>query len=99
MFNDCKSLTSLPNISNWNTNNVRHMMNMFSGCYSLISLPDLSLWKFNKEPYITFMFYGCFSLISLPNITKLTSSYLPKKLFEENLSLIYFPGLSENIKS
>ena len=35
MFCNCESLTSLPNISNWNTNNVTDMNDMFSNCNSL----------------------------------------------------------------
>ena len=42
MFYQCSSLTSLPNISNWNTNNVTNMNGMFDQCLSLISLPDFS---------------------------------------------------------
>ena len=42
MFGDCISLTSLPDISNWNTNNVTNMFRMFAGYISLKSLPDIS---------------------------------------------------------
>ena len=35
MFDGCKSLTSLPDISNWNTNNVTNMSFMFSEYNSL----------------------------------------------------------------
>ena len=35
MFYNCKSLISLPDISNWNTNNVTNMSEMFSNCVSL----------------------------------------------------------------
>ena len=35
IFSDCNSLTSLPDISNWNTNNVINMSYMFSDCNSL----------------------------------------------------------------
>ena len=35
MFSDCKSLISLPDISNWNTNNVTDMSHMFDNCESL----------------------------------------------------------------
>ena len=45
MFSGCESLISLPDISKWNTGNVKSMENMFSGCKSLISLPDLSKWN------------------------------------------------------
>ena len=39
MFYRCSSLSSLPDISNWNTTNVNNMSDMFLGCSSLSSLP------------------------------------------------------------
>ena len=42
LFNNCSSLTSLPDISKWNTIKVIDMNNMFNDCRSLISLPDIS---------------------------------------------------------
>ena len=44
MFYGCSSLSSLPDISKWNTNNVTDMSWMFLGCPSLSSLPDISKW-------------------------------------------------------
>ena len=44
MFNECNSLTSLPDISKWNTSKVIYIFNMFCGCKSLSSLPDISKW-------------------------------------------------------
>ena len=44
MFYECKALISLPDISKWNTSNVRDMSYMFYECTSLISLPDISKW-------------------------------------------------------
>ena len=35
MFSGCSSLSSLPDISKWNTNNVINMNGMFYGCSSL----------------------------------------------------------------
>ena len=35
MFNECKSLSSLPDISKWNTNNFNNMSYMFNECKSL----------------------------------------------------------------
>ena len=37
MFDGCSSLSSLPDISKWNINNLNTMSYMFSGC-SLLSL-------------------------------------------------------------
>ena len=45
MFRGCKSLISLPDISKWNTSNVKYMNGMFSECNSIISLPYISKWN------------------------------------------------------
>ena len=39
MFADCSSLTSLPDISKWNTSKVKYMSGMFDGCISLDKRP------------------------------------------------------------
>ena len=70
MFDGCKSLTSLPDISNWNTNNVKYMSNMFYNCKSLTSLPDISNWNINNVTNMSYIFYYCKSLTSLPDISK-----------------------------
>ena len=70
MFNNCKSLSSLPDISKWNTNNVSNMSYMFNNCESLLSLPDISKWKINKVLNLSYMFNNCESLLSLPDISK-----------------------------
>ena len=56
MFRECKSLTSLPDISKWNTNNVKDMSSMFEGCSSLSSLPK---WKIHDVTIKKNMFKGC----------------------------------------
>ena len=48
MFYGCSSLSSLPDISKWNTNNVTNMSFMFYRCSSLLSLPDISKWNTNN---------------------------------------------------
>jgi len=70
MFCRCVSLSSLPDISKWNTNNVTNMSGMFSYCASLSSLPDISKWNTNNVTNMSGMFYGCSSLSSLPDISK-----------------------------
>ena len=42
MFYGCAKLSSLPDISKWNTNNVTDMNQMLYGCKKLSSLPDIS---------------------------------------------------------
>ena len=70
IFSGCSSLSSLPDISKWNTNNVTDMYSMFSECSSLSSLPDISKWNTNKVTDMSHMFYYCSSLSLLPNISK-----------------------------
>ena len=50
LFYNCSSLTSLPDISNWKTQNARYLDRLFYGCKKLKSLPDLS--KLNTEKVI-----------------------------------------------
>ena len=59
MFYRCSSLSTLPDISKWNTSNVNSMSYMFYGCSSLLSLPDISKWNTSN---VYDMFYGCSSL-------------------------------------
>ena len=75
MFSGCSSLSSLPDISKWKTNNVNNMNGMFSGCSSLSSLPDISKWNTNNVNNMSTMFFQCSSLTSLPDISKWTWIY------------------------
>ena len=65
MFYGCSSLTSLPDISNWNTINVTNMSEIFSKCSSLSSLPDISNWNTINVINMSDMFYECSSLLFL----------------------------------
>ena len=57
MFSCCKSLLSLPDISNWNTTNVTNMSHMFFECNSLLSLSDISNWNTINVTNMSHMFY------------------------------------------
>ena len=70
MFNGCPNLSSLPDISKWNTNNVTNMSYMFSGCPNLSSLPDISKWNTNNVTNMNYMFNNYSNLLSLPDISK-----------------------------
>jgi len=48
IFYNCKSLSSLPDISQWNIKNVKDMHSLFYNCKSLSSLPDISKWDTKK---------------------------------------------------
>ena len=39
------SLKSLPNISKWDTKNLKDIGFMFARCFNLCSLPDISIWE------------------------------------------------------
>ena len=56
MFYDCDSLSSLPDISKWNTQNVTNMSYMFSGCSKLSSLSDISKWNIKNVEDMKDMF-------------------------------------------
>ena len=60
-------LSSLPDISKWNTNKVEDMSYIFSDCKSLLSLPDISKWNINNATNIKDMFYGCDKLNNIPS--------------------------------
>ena len=68
IFCRCSSLSSLPDISKWNTSNVTNMSGMFLGCSSLSSLPDISKWNTSNVTSMYYMFGGCSSLSSLDDI-------------------------------
>ena len=42
LFDECQSLVSLPDISNWITDNVTEINYMFRKCQSLKLIPDIS---------------------------------------------------------
>ena len=84
MFDDCKSLSSLPDISKWNTSNVTDMSGMFRYCNSLSSLPDISKWNTSNVTDMSYMFDRCNTLSSLPDISKWNTSNVT------NMSYMFF---------
>ena len=48
IFSECSSLSKLPDISKWNTDNVINMEGIFYKCSNLKSLPDISKWNTTK---------------------------------------------------
>ena len=45
MFSSCEKLSSLPDISKWNTTNVNNMSFMFNNCISLSYLANILIGK------------------------------------------------------
>ena len=56
LFSNCNSLSSLPDISKWNTNNVINMPYIFNDCNSLSSLPDISKWNIKNITNMEYLF-------------------------------------------
>ena len=84
MFNNCKSLSSLPDISKWNTSNVENMSSIFNNCESLSSLPDISKWNMTNVTNMSYSFTNCKSLSSLPDISKWNTSILLDMILSYN---------------
>ena len=43
MFNGCKSLSSLPDISKWNTSKLEKNDDMFKGCDKILKKPIIKI--------------------------------------------------------
>ena len=69
MFSNCKYLSSLTNLSKWNTKNVIDMSYMFYNCETLSYLPDISKWNTQNVNNMKSMFSSCRLLLSLPDIS------------------------------
>ena len=64
-------LTSIINISNWNTSSITDISYLFSNCTQLTSVPaDISNWETINITNISNLFYHCTSLNSIPDISK-----------------------------
>jgi len=94
-----QSLSSMPDISNWKTNNITDMRDMFYGCSSLSYLPDISKWNTSKVTKMSDIFNGCCSLSYLPDISKWNTSKLKNvfskfykyDIYKECISLLNIP--------
>lgn len=64
VFDDCHAMTSIGDISNWDTGNVITIANMFSNAQKLTSL-DLSNWDTSLIYSMYETFYNCIALKSL----------------------------------
>ena len=69
IFSNCKSLFSLPDISKWNTNNIKSFYCLFFKCFLLKYIPNISIWNTSNVTNMGFLFSYCSSLIKLPDIS------------------------------
>ena len=84
----------MPDISNWNTENISTAVSVFAYCSKITYLPDISKWNINKSTCIDRMFEGCSSLIEIPNIGKWNNISIAYDLFKGCLSLKKLPDTS-----
>ena len=93
MFDGCKSLKELPDISKWGTVCVKDMSYMLHNCWALTSFPDISKWKLFNVKNMSHMFHNCWALTSFPNISNWDISNVQDMSFMFHnfpLSLIFF---------
>jgi len=97
MFDGCSSLSSLPDISKWNTNNVNNMSYMFYKCSSLSTLTDISKLNTKNVTNMSDMFGECTSLLSLPDISKWNTNNVTdmRRMFNGCSSLSSLPDISK----
>ena len=97
MFDSCSSLTYLPNISNWNMENVTNISCMFFECSNLKFEKDKLNWNISNCTDIRSLFYKCSSANYLPDISNLNTSNVihMNQLFGECYSLKSLPNISK----
>ena len=89
-------LSSIVDISNWNTSFVTDMSNLFGNCTLLSSIPDISNWETINLTNISNLFYHCTSLTSLPDISKWTIENVTNMsyMFYDCKSITNLPDIS-----
>ena len=93
----CCKITSIPDISKWDTSNVESIDHMFLHCFNLKSLPDISKWNTSNIKYFTNLFSDCKNLEYIPDISKWDTNNLQdmKGLFAACSSLKSLPDISK----
>ena len=71
MFLNCLLLTSLPDISKWDTSKVIEMRKIFYNCRKLPVIPDIFKWNTINVIDMNKIFYNCISQSSSANKVKL----------------------------
>jgi len=96
MFENCRNLKSIHDISLLDTKNVISINSIFRNCSSLEYLPDISKWNTLNMEDISRAFSGCNSLKLLPDISKWNTNKIKymEALFLNCSSLLYLPNIS-----
>ncbi len=80
LFCGCSLLISLPNISKWNTINVKYMTKMFEGCLSLPYIPNITIFLSTTISNKNNIFNDCLTAINLPDISSLSINQRRKRM-------------------
>ena len=106
LFSECNSLSTLSELSKWDTSNIINMSYLFFRCNQLEFLPDISNWNTEKVKDMSGMFAECKLLKELPDISKWNIRNVKNLgtiftlvcfwgIFEECNSLVSLPDISK----
>ena len=98
LFYRCLNLSSLPDISKWNTSNVIKMDYMFSNCEKLLYLPDISKWNYKNLKIMKNMFSNVKSLKILSNLSEWNLKDIDDKIYIDKGSKITL-NISKKLKN
>ena len=104
MFNNCNSLTTIGNVSNWNTSNCTAMNSMFRYCRALKEIPPIQTWDLSKVTTLDSIFSECSALetvtwtnVNLPLCTNIAQLFrYDYNLKYANLSGWNMPSVANN---
>ena len=90
-------VTSIPDISKWDTSNVFDMSYLFCCCENLKFLPDISSWNTTNVKKMSNMISYCGKLESLPDISKWDTRNVidMSHMFANNWNIKSFPDISK----
>ena len=96
MFRDCKNLTDISPLSNWNTNNLKDISDIFEWCSSLTDISPLSNWNTSNVTDMMGIFYGCSSLTDISPLSNWNTNNVTdmNEIFENCINLTNISALS-----
>ena len=98
MFCNCSSLQKIPNISNWNTSNVKYLGGFYESVSAQSPITDFEIIVENEDYLIKCgMFYNCSSLTELPDISNWNTNKLTNFdfLFSKCILIESLPDISK----
>ena len=94
MFYCCISLSSFPDISKWNTSNLKEAKGIFEQCISVTIFPDISNGNISNID-MSYLFYNCYALSFVPNISEFHKSNRNNSLVNKCFSLLNIEKFEE----